>query len=95
MDSRKEDDGPAKPPLTLRKGAPSILYFVTNIPESLTKDEKELKLELISHFQTKKRVKGGDIVKVESQALWPNSALLLFENAEGIHFVLHVNTCLL
>jgi len=76
MDTRKEDDGPAKPPF---KGAPSILYLIDNIP----KDAKDTKYKVISHFQKRKRFKGGEVVEEEYLALGPSSALLLFENAEG------------
>ena len=80
MDLRKEDEGGAKP---LREGAPpgapSILYFIDNIPT----DAEKLKFEVISHFQKRKRFKGGEVVEEEYQALGPNSALLLFENSVG------------
>ena len=80
MDLRKEDEGAAKPP---REGTPqgtrSILYFIDNIPT----DADKLKFEVISHFQKRKRFKGGEVVQEEYQALGRNSALLLFENAEG------------
>ena len=80
MDSLKEDGGSAKPPLTGEsRGGPSILYFVDNIPQ----DAEKLKFEVISHFQKRKRFKGGEIVEKEYQVLGPNSALLLFESAEG------------
>ena len=80
MDSLKEDDSAAKPPLKgISRGGPSILYFVGNIPQ----DAEKLKFEVISHFQKRKRFKGGEIVEKEYQVVGPYSALLLFENAEG------------
>ena len=80
MDSLKEDDTAAKPPVTRNsRGGPSILYFVGNIPQ----DAEKLKFEVISHFQKRKRFKGGEVVEKEYQVLGPNSALLLFEDAEG------------
>ena len=76
MDSRKEEEGPGRTPA---KGVPSILYFIDNIPGNAEKS----KFEVISHFQKRKRFKGGEVVETEYQALGPNSALLLFESAEG------------
>ena len=84
MDLRKVDDGAEKPlregaPPGPALGAPSILYFIDNIPT----DAEKLKFEVISHFQKRKRFKGGEVVQEEYQALGPNSALLLFENSVG------------
>ena len=80
MDLRKEDEDAAKLPRELAPpGAPSILYFIDNIPA----DAEKLKFVVISHFQKRKRFKGGEVVEREYKALGPNSALLLFENAEG------------
>ena len=60
------------------RGEPSILYIVDNIPSA-----EKLKFEVISHFQNRKRFKGGEVVEKEYQVVGPNSALLLFENAGG------------
>ena len=80
MDSLKEDDSAAQtPPTGVSRGGPSILYFVDNIPQ----DAEKLKFEVISHFQKRKRFKGGEVVEKEYQVLGPHSALLLFENAQG------------
>ena len=76
MDSLKQEEGLVKTPT---KGTPSILYFIDNIPENV----ENLKWEVTSHFQKKKRFKGGEVVPSEYRVLGPNSALLLFENAEG------------
>lgn len=76
MDSLKQEEDSIKTP---PKGAPSILYFIGNIPENA----ESLKWEVISHFQKRKRFKGGEVVEEEYRALGPNSALLLFENGEG------------
>ena len=76
MDSPKEEEGPGRTPA---KGVPSILYFIDNIPGN----PENLKFEVISHFQKRKRFNGGEVVEKEYQALGPNSALLLFESAEG------------
>ena len=76
MDSLKQEEDPVKRP---PKGAPSILYFIDNIPENA----ENLKWEVISHFQKRKRYKGGEVVTKEYHPLGPNSALLLFENAKG------------
>ena len=79
MDTEKlaqEDGGSAKQPCK-SKGAPSILYCIDNIPNNT------VKFEVISHFQKRKRFKGGEVVIEEYQAVGSNSALILFENAEG------------
>lgn len=76
MDSLQQEEGPVKTP---PKGTPSILYFIDNIPENA----ESLKFEVISHFQKRKRHKGGEVVTKEYHPVGPNSALLLFENAEG------------
>ena len=74
MDSPKEEEGPGRTPA---KGVPSILYFIDNIPGN----PENLKFEVTSHFQKRKRFNGGEVV--DYQAVGPNSALLLFESAEG------------
>ena len=76
MDSLKEAEGPVRTPT---KGTPSILYFIDNIPKNAEKS----KFEVVSHFQKRKRFNGGEVVEKEYQAVGPNSALLLFESAEG------------
>ena len=76
MDSLKEAEGPVRTPT---KGTPSILYFIDNIPENADKS----KFAVISHFQKRKRFNGGEVVETDYRAVGPNSALLLFESAEG------------
>ena len=86
MDSLKEEEGPVRTPA---KGVPSILYFIDNIPEHA----KDLKFEVVSHFQKRKRFNGGEVVEEEYQALGPNSALLLFESAEGNYKLMRLVSC--
>ena len=76
MGSQKEEEEGSV--ITPVEGA-SILYFIDKIPGNAEK----LKFEVITHFQKKKRINGGDVVEKEYQAVGPNSALLLFENAKG------------